>query len=362
MARAFQLARAFGARQVAVGPHRRGANALVILRASALAARTTASSVGAGVEHAAPRARAPARPRSTPDHRRLAHARQRVEHALDVFRKDVEPFRRDDHFLLAALDEERGPARRARRCRRCAASRRRPARPRRRRSSRWSRSRRARGSPEQLVVPPRFGWSSSTGTPSGSPRPWPARSVTSSASPAGWPRASLKALNASRSSIRTANGPRFASADRRSPSSRWNAPWLRKPVRASCSARTRTSPWASAFWSAIDAWPANSLVSSNSFGLKCASASPIRPMLSVPIDLAVDQQRDDDHRLGLERRARAPGPSADRGGRGSRGRPRRGRHPAGDPGAERALVGEDEVREAVAGDDRAADAATRSTR
>ncbi len=68
-----------------------------------------------------------------------------------------------------------------------------------------------------------------------------------------------------------------------SPSSRWNAPWLRSPVRASWSARTRTSPWVRAFWSAIEAWPANSLVSSNSLLLNAASASPIRPMLSVPI-------------------------------------------------------------------------------
>src|SRR5262245_43781077 len=38
--------------------------------------------------------------------RRLAHARLLVEHALDVLGKDVEPVRRDDHFLLAALDEQ----------------------------------------------------------------------------------------------------------------------------------------------------------------------------------------------------------------------------------------------------------------
>ena len=98
-------------------------------------------------------------------------------------------------------------------------------------------------------------------------------------SPAGWPIVSLKTLNASRSSISTANGSRASTA---SPSSRWNAPWLRSPVRASCSARTRTAPWASAFWRAIDAWLANSLVSSNSLALN-AAVSPIRPMLSVPI-------------------------------------------------------------------------------
>src|SRR6185295_4984029 len=32
--------------------------------------------------------------------------RNLVEHAFDVFRKDVQAFRRDDHFLLPAADEE----------------------------------------------------------------------------------------------------------------------------------------------------------------------------------------------------------------------------------------------------------------
>ena len=40
------------------------------------------------------------------DDRRLAHAGKRVEHALDVLRKDVQSFRRHDHFLLATLDED----------------------------------------------------------------------------------------------------------------------------------------------------------------------------------------------------------------------------------------------------------------
>ena len=40
----------------------------------------------------------------------VPHAGLREQRALDVFRKDVEALRRDDHFLLAALDEE--PARR----------------------------------------------------------------------------------------------------------------------------------------------------------------------------------------------------------------------------------------------------------
>ena len=40
------------------------------------------------------------------DHRRIAHAWQLIQHALDVFRKHVQPFRRDDHLLLAAPDEQ----------------------------------------------------------------------------------------------------------------------------------------------------------------------------------------------------------------------------------------------------------------
>ena len=35
---------------------------------------------------------------------RFADARDLIQHALDVFRKDVEAFRRDDHFLLAPTD------------------------------------------------------------------------------------------------------------------------------------------------------------------------------------------------------------------------------------------------------------------
>src|SRR5699024_7281208 len=40
------------------------------------------------------------------DDGRLTDARQVVEHALDIFRKDVQSFRRHDHFLLATLDED----------------------------------------------------------------------------------------------------------------------------------------------------------------------------------------------------------------------------------------------------------------
>ncbi len=72
--------------------------------------------------------------------------------------------------------------------------------------------------------------------------------------------------------------------------------------------------------------------------------------------LAVDEQRDDDHRLGLERGA----------GHLDRARIEMGAvgqdglavvdHPAGDPGPERDLVGEDHLGEGVAGDDRPAGA------
>jgi len=41
-----------------------------------------------------------------PYDRRFADARKIVEDALDVFGKDVQPVRRDDHFLLASLDKD----------------------------------------------------------------------------------------------------------------------------------------------------------------------------------------------------------------------------------------------------------------
>ena len=43
---------------------------------------------------------------SPPHDRGFPDAGQPVEHPLDVVRKDVQPFRRDDHFLLPAADEE----------------------------------------------------------------------------------------------------------------------------------------------------------------------------------------------------------------------------------------------------------------
>ena len=55
-------------------------------------------------------------------HGRLDHTRLRIQRALHILRKDVQPFRRDDHFLLAALDEDAALRIFVRRCRRCAAS------------------------------------------------------------------------------------------------------------------------------------------------------------------------------------------------------------------------------------------------
>ena len=147
-----------------------------------------------------------------------------------------------------------------------------------------------------------------------------------------------------------------------SPSSRWKEPWLRKPVRASWSARTWTAPWISAFCRAIDAWPANSWVSSNSLAEKPASAAPIRPMLRVPIVIAIDHQRDDDHRLGLEGRAG----HLDRAWVEVRLVCEDGLavidDPAGNADPERALVGQDQIGEPVACDHGAPDPGARSAR
>ncbi len=41
-----------------------------------------------------------------PDHRRIANARQTIEHSLDILWKNVEPFGRHDHFFLAAQNRE----------------------------------------------------------------------------------------------------------------------------------------------------------------------------------------------------------------------------------------------------------------
>ena len=57
------------------------------------------------------------------DDRGFAHARDAVQHALDVLRKDVQPLGSDDHLLLASADPKVSRWRRARRCRRYGTSR-----------------------------------------------------------------------------------------------------------------------------------------------------------------------------------------------------------------------------------------------
>ena len=136
---------------------------------------------------------------------------------------------------------------------------------------------------------------------------------------------------------------------------RWNAPWLRSPVRASCSAWVTTAPWASALRRAMDAWPANSCTSSNSSRVKWDSSPPIRAMLSVPMTSPADEERAHDHRLRLLRRARdlhRPGVEVRIVGQHRLAVADR---PAGDACVQRALVREDHVREPVAGNDRLAD-------
>ena len=139
-------------------------------------------------------------------------------------------------------------------------------------------------------------------------------------------------------------------------SSRWKAPWLRRPVSASCSAWVTTAPCASALRSAIDAWPANSWTSSNSSWLKCASS------LAHPGD--VERADDLARPRAAGRRSSTPAPRAcpgiwiDRGSRCAslaRTASPLPDDPAGDAGVERPLVLEDHVGEPVAGDDGPAD-------
>jgi hypothetical protein len=40
------------------------------------------------------------------DSRRITHARERIHDALDIVWEDLQPFRRDNQFLLPAPDEE----------------------------------------------------------------------------------------------------------------------------------------------------------------------------------------------------------------------------------------------------------------
>ena len=74
-------------------------------RAARSPARTTASASMPGSRTSTACTRSLRSDRHADD-RRVAHAGDRVQHALDVLRKDVQPFGRDDHFLLAAADEQ----------------------------------------------------------------------------------------------------------------------------------------------------------------------------------------------------------------------------------------------------------------
>ena len=70
-------------------------------------ARTTASGSAPRLEdehgvHALLRRR----PSATPTTAESRTPAMLIQHALDVFRKDVQPFGRDDHFLLAPADEQ----------------------------------------------------------------------------------------------------------------------------------------------------------------------------------------------------------------------------------------------------------------
>ena len=101
--RALQLARAFGARQLRLRPDQRAPDLLVIVELRVrLRARPRRHRCPARAR--APRARAlPIRSaRRRPPNR--ARRADRVQHALDVLGKDVQPFGRDDHFLLAPAD------------------------------------------------------------------------------------------------------------------------------------------------------------------------------------------------------------------------------------------------------------------
>ena len=143
---AFQFLRALGARQLRAGPDLGGANALVICELRVrrlddvrrirpwLDDERNLHALFAVLRDA--------------DGRGVLYARHGIHDALDVFGKDVEPFRRDDHFLLAAADEEAALPGRARRYRPCGTTRLRKPRPSlpARRSSRLSRSRRERES------------------------------------------------------------------------------------------------------------------------------------------------------------------------------------------------------------------------
>ena len=92
-----------------------------------------------------------------------------------------------------------------------------------------------------------------------------ARSVraiaASSTLPASWPRRSLKPLKSSRSTISRLNGvPRLTAICRYS----WNVPWFLRPVSGRSGRGSPRPGGPAAFMRAIDTWPANSWMSSNS--------------------------------------------------------------------------------------------------
>ena len=100
----FQFPRTFGTRKFRAGPDLRGANALVIreLRVRRL---DDVRRIRAWLDDERNLHSLFAVLRDA-DGRRVLDAGHGIHDALDVFGEDVEPFRRDDHFLLAAADEE----------------------------------------------------------------------------------------------------------------------------------------------------------------------------------------------------------------------------------------------------------------
>ena len=101
----FQLARAVGARQLGARPHRRAADLLVIAE-RLVGALHDGVEIDAGIRRIGDDHRVDAllAVPGPADHRRVPHAGDRGERALDVLGEDVQPLGRDDHLLLAALD------------------------------------------------------------------------------------------------------------------------------------------------------------------------------------------------------------------------------------------------------------------
>ena len=102
----FQLPSAVGARQFRLGPDQRAPDPLVVVELGIRRANHRID-VGAGIDdqhRVHPFVAAAACPQA--DDRRLAHARQLVQHLLHILGEDVQPLGRDDHFFLAAADEQ----------------------------------------------------------------------------------------------------------------------------------------------------------------------------------------------------------------------------------------------------------------